>query len=141
MRWPPSSGKRQWFNVPPADHHQPHQGRQSITATVARLKGSDPTDEILERRRQYPYQSHELWVPHREPALGQAVWPISIPRRSSPRSNREDLWRTAAKNIGAAEADVPKTTSRGKETFFDGKVFDPADPKAYSRLPADQEGA
>ena len=45
--------------------------------------------------------------------------------------NREDLWRTAAKNIGAAESDVPKTTSRGKETFFDGKVFDPEDPKGY----------
>jgi nitrate/nitrite transport system substrate-binding protein len=26
---------------------------------------------------------------------------------------------------------VPKSTSRGKETFFDGKVFDPADPKTY----------
>jgi nitrate/nitrite transport system substrate-binding protein len=26
---------------------------------------------------------------------------------------------------------VPKSTSRGKETFFDGKVFDPEDPKAY----------
>jgi nitrate/nitrite transport system substrate-binding protein len=41
------------------------------------------------------------------------------------------MWREAAKKIGAAEADVPKTTSRGKEAFFDGKVFDPADPKAY----------
>ena len=41
------------------------------------------------------------------------------------------MWREAAKTIGAAEADIPKTTSRGKETFFDGKVFDPADPKAY----------
>jgi nitrate/nitrite transport system substrate-binding protein len=26
---------------------------------------------------------------------------------------------------------MPASTSRGKETFFDGKVFDPADPKAY----------
>ena len=24
-----------------------------------------------------------------------------------------------------------RSTSRGKETFFDGKVFDPADPMAY----------
>jgi len=53
--------------------------------------------------------------------------------------NREDLWRTAAKNIGAAEADVPKTSSRGKETFFDGKVFDPAT-QGLSRLARDQEG-
>ena len=45
--------------------------------------------------------------------------------------NREDLWRQAAKNIGVAAADIPAGTSRGKETFFDKKVFDPADPKAY----------
>ena len=45
--------------------------------------------------------------------------------------NREDLWREAAKGLGVSEADMPKSTSRGKETFFDGKVFDPADPMAY----------
>ena len=45
--------------------------------------------------------------------------------------NREDLWRQAAKAIGVADKDMPTGTSRGKETFFDGKVFDPADPKAY----------
>ena len=27
--------------------------------------------------------------------------------------------------------DIPTSTSRGKETFFDGKVFDPEDPRAY----------
>ena len=45
--------------------------------------------------------------------------------------NREDLWRDAAKSLGVAAADMPASTSRGKETFFDGKVFDPADPHAY----------
>ena len=28
-------------------------------------------------------------------------------------------------------ADIPATPSRGKETFFDGKVFDPDDHMAY----------
>jgi nitrate/nitrite transport system substrate-binding protein len=45
--------------------------------------------------------------------------------------NREDLWREAAKAIGVAAKDMPAGASRGKETFFDGKVFDPADPKTY----------
>ena len=45
--------------------------------------------------------------------------------------NREDLWRDAAKTLGVAAADIPASTSRGKETFFDGKVFDPEDPAAY----------
>jgi len=45
--------------------------------------------------------------------------------------NREDLWRDAAKQLGVASADIPTSTSRGKETFFDGKVFDPENPAAY----------
>ena len=28
-------------------------------------------------------------------------------------------------------SDIPASPSRGKETFFDGKVFDPANPSAY----------
>jgi nitrate/nitrite transport system substrate-binding protein len=45
--------------------------------------------------------------------------------------NREDLWRAAAKAIGIPAAEIPASTSRGKETFFDGKVFDPENPQAY----------
>jgi nitrate/nitrite transport system substrate-binding protein len=29
------------------------------------------------------------------------------------------------------EAAIPKSTSRGVETFFDGVKFDPENPKAY----------
>ena len=32
---------------------------------------------------------------------------------------------------GVAAADIPESKSRGKETFFDGKVFDPENPAAY----------
>jgi nitrate/nitrite transport system substrate-binding protein len=41
------------------------------------------------------------------------------------------MWREAAKELGVAAADIPTSTSRGKETFFDGKVFDPDDPATY----------
>jgi nitrate/nitrite transport system substrate-binding protein len=30
-----------------------------------------------------------------------------------------------------AASDIPASTSRGLETFFDGKVFDPENPMAY----------
>ena len=33
--------------------------------------------------------------------------------------------------LGVAAADIPASSSRGAETFFDGKVFDPENPKAY----------
>ena len=52
--------------------------------------------------------------------------------------NREDLWREAAKSLSVAAADIPATTSRGKETFFDGKVFDPADPAGLPQEPVHQ---
>jgi nitrate/nitrite transport system substrate-binding protein len=45
--------------------------------------------------------------------------------------NRADLWREAAKELGVPADEIPATDSRGKETFFDGVVFDPADPEAY----------
>ena len=37
--------------------------------------------------------------------------------------NREDIWRHAAKSLGAAASDIPTSTSRGPETFFDGLTF------------------
>ncbi len=45
--------------------------------------------------------------------------------------NREDLWREAAKALSVPASDIPSSPSRGKETFFDGKVFDPEDPMGY----------
>jgi nitrate/nitrite transport system substrate-binding protein len=45
--------------------------------------------------------------------------------------NREDIWREAAKALSVPASDIPASPSRGKETFFDGKVFDPDDHMAY----------
>ena len=45
--------------------------------------------------------------------------------------NREQLWRAAAERAGVKAAEVPRGTSRGTETFFDGKTFDPDNPAAY----------
>jgi len=45
--------------------------------------------------------------------------------------NREDLWRESANELGLKAEDVPAATSRGKETFFDGRIFDPDNPLAY----------
>ena len=42
------------------------------------------------------------------------------------------LWtRDAAAAAGVPKEEVPAGMSRGKETFFDGVVFDPADPARY----------
>ena len=78
----------------------------------------------------YPFQSHELWF------LTECMRWNMLPQRMDTRAaiaaiNREDVWRSAAAAAGVAASDMPAGTSRGKETFFDGQVFDPADPAAY----------
>ena len=45
--------------------------------------------------------------------------------------NREDIWKSAAKEMGIAAADIPSSTSRGVEEFFDGIKFDPEKPEEY----------
>ena len=52
--------------------------------------------------------------------------------------NREDIWREAAKELGVPADQIPASTSRGKETFFDGKVFDPENPMRLPQEPGDQ---
>ncbi len=87
----------------------------------------------------------KFWARATRPIRSRATTPGSSPRTSAGASsspttdikalvdkvNREDLWREAAKALGVAAADIPAIASRGKETFFDGKVFDPDNPSAY----------
>ena len=50
--------------------------------------------------------------------------------------NREDMWREAAKALSVPADQIPTSKSSGKETFFDGKVFDPENPMAYLKSQA-----
>lgn len=80
----------------------------------------------------YPYKSHDLWF------LTESVrWGfldkqyLTNAKTLIDQVNREDIWREAAKEMGVAAADIPKSPSRGVETFFDGVKFDPENPQAY----------
>ncbi|QBK05893.1 nitrate ABC transporter substrate-binding protein [Hylemonella gracilis] len=78
----------------------------------------------------YPFQSHDLWFLTEDIRWGYL--PANLDTKALiARVNREDLWREAAKELGLAAKDIPTSTSRGVEKFFDGKVFDPANPKKY----------
>jgi nitrate/nitrite transport system substrate-binding protein len=78
----------------------------------------------------YPFQSHDLWFLTENIRWGHLP-PNLDTKALIAKVNREDIWRTAAKELGVADKDIPKSTSRGVEKFFDGKVFDPANPKKY----------
>lgn len=77
----------------------------------------------------YPFQSHDLWFLTEDKRWGYL--PADLDSKALIKKvNREDIWKEAAKGIGQ-EAAIPKSTSRGVETFFDGTKFDPEDPEAY----------
>jgi len=78
----------------------------------------------------YPFKSHDSWFMAENIRWGTFAPDTDI-RKIVDQVNREDLWREAAKDLGVAAANIPATSSRGKETFFDGKVFDPENPSAY----------
>ncbi|GBO52082.1 nitrate ABC transporter, nitrate-binding protein [Pseudanabaena sp. lw0831] len=75
----------------------------------------------------YPYKSHDLWF-----LTEYRRWnplPIDFETKETIDAvNREDLWKNAAKAIGVPDTNIPISTSRGIETFFDGLKFDPEHP-------------
>ncbi|KIV65353.1 Nitrate ABC transporter, nitrate-binding protein [Rhizobium sp. UR51a] len=120
-------GKRQWFNVPPKD-------------VLGRLKGNINygNSRVLENtglqmkfwqdHASYPFHSHDSWFITENIRWGKFA-PDTDVKALVAKVNREDIWRAAAKDLGVT--DLPASTSRGKETFFDGKVFDSENPSAY----------
>ena len=56
------------------------------------------------------------------------------------RRQARDLLVEAAKELGVPAAQIPASTSRGVEKFFDGKVFDPKNPAAYLNSPSSMFG-
>jgi nitrate/nitrite transport system substrate-binding protein len=122
-------GRRQWFNVPPADVAGRLKG--DINYGDGRVaKGTDLYMKFWRDHASYPFQSHEAWFLTEDIRWGKFD-PSTDVKGLVARVNREDIWRDAAKSLGVAAGDIPASTSRGKETFFDGKVFDPTDPTAY----------
>ncbi len=126
-------GGRDWFKVPVEDIINRQTGDIDYGDGDRKAKVGLDSPLVMKFWRDfasYPFQSHELWFLTEDIRWGYL--PADTDTKALIKQvNREDLWREAAKAIGVKDADIPASTSRGKETFFDGKVFDPADPAAY----------
>jgi len=122
-------GKRARFNVPPADILPRSKGDidygdgRKVTASPLRMK-------FWADHASYPFQSHELWFLTEDIRWG-VLGTETDTKALIAAVNRHDIWRSAASLAGVAAADMPSGPSRGVETFFDGKSFDPANPAAY----------
>jgi nitrate/nitrite transport system substrate-binding protein len=122
-------GTRQWFNVPVTDINGRIKGEFNYGR--GRVEKSSPhLMKFWANGASYPYKSHDAWFMAEDIRWGKFAPDTDI-KALVDKVNREDIWREAAKEINVAAADIPATSSRGVEKFFDGKVFDPADPMAY----------
>jgi nitrate/nitrite transport system substrate-binding protein len=122
-------GRRQWFNVPVPDiigrikgdinygHGRTAQGTNLL------MKFWGKSGEVS-----YPSKSLDTWFVTENIRWGKFEPSLEV-KALVDRTNRSDLWIEAARTLGIAGH--PTGDSRGVEKFFDGKVFDSADPQAY----------
>jgi bicarbonate transport system substrate-binding protein len=106
-------------------------GRKIDDKSMAALYWKDAKGNVS-----YPYKSHDLWF-----IVENVRWgflPKDYVANNGAKAkelvnkvNREDIWKEAAKELGIAAADIPTSSSRGVEEFFDGVKFDPDKPEEY----------
>jgi nitrate/nitrite transport system substrate-binding protein len=122
-------GRRQWFNVPVPDIIGRIKGDinygngRTATGTNLLMKFWGEKGETS-----YPWKSLDSWFITENIRWGYFPGTMDV-KGMVEKTNRSDLWLEAAKGLGLS--DQPSGDSRGVETFFDGKVFDPANPTAY----------
>ena len=121
--------KRQWINCPVDDVTDRVKGKFDY-GTGKVVENSPHMMRFWADHASYPFQSHDLWFMTEDIRWGKFEAGYDA-KALIAKVNREDLWKDAAKELGVAAADIPASKSRGKETFFDGKVFDPENPAAY----------
>jgi nitrate/nitrite transport system substrate-binding protein len=117
---------RQYINVPIGDIVPRLQGTVDY-GDGRSVKASPHIMKFWQDNASFPYKSHDLWF-----VTENMRWGV-LPSRTNAQAlvnkvNRSDIWRAAAKALGQAG---PASDSRGPERFFDGKIFDPANPGAW----------
>lgn len=121
--------RRRWIHAPYADLIDRIQGNFDY-GTGRVVENHPQMMRYWDKHASYPYKSHDLWFLTENKRWGylpQDYDSLALIEQV----NREDLWREAAEALGVGSEQIPTSTSRGVETFFDGKVFDPEDPQAY----------
>jgi bicarbonate transport system substrate-binding protein len=128
---------RKWYNIP--------QPVLELALKGGYKPGPTPTPETDPKKGplywnsdrgvvSYPYKSLTLWFlleSMRWKFYPGTVDTIEQAKAINDKVTREDLWRQAAQELGLPAKDIPTTSSRGKEVFFDGVTYDPENPKAY----------
>lgn len=118
-----------WLKVPLADIIGRSKGQ--IDYGTGRIEAVSPVAmKFWADNASYPYKSHDAWFITENIRWGYIPATTDI-KATVDKVNREDIWKAAATAIGVPAAQIPATTSRGIETFFDGVKFDPDKPEEY----------
>ena len=119
----------EWAKVPVKDIVDRMEGRINYGNGRPIVQNSPNIMRYWQNNASYPYKSHDLWFLTENIRWGMLP-PDLDTKKVINAVNREDIWREAAKEIGVS-TQIPQTSSRGVETFFDGIKFDPENPTAY----------
>jgi len=102
---------------------------RALSGRLALQPGADPTslaDFFVPsgHHATFPWASHALWIYAQMVRWGQ-VEPSPERELAARKTYRPDLYRAA---LGSVDPDIPSTDLKA-ERFFDGRVFDPEDPR------------
>jgi NitT/TauT family transport system ATP-binding protein/nitrate/nitrite transport system substrate-binding protein len=114
------------------------ENRPHLAAILARPDYVDAPQELIARSlddivfhadfANFPWPSHAAWFLSQMLRWGQIERGVDV-QGVAARVYRPDLYRTAAKALGL---EAPSLDDRVEDAFFDGRVFDPADPARYA---------
>ena len=121
---------RKYFNVDAADIVGRAKGTIDYGDGRPVVENSPLLMKFWSDNASYPYKSHDTWFLTENIRWGKLPADTKV-KELVDSINREDLWKEAAKAIGVADAQIPTSSSRGVETFFDGVKFDPEKPEEY----------
>ncbi|MEG3439156.1 CmpA/NrtA family ABC transporter substrate-binding protein [Pannus brasiliensis CCIBt3594] len=121
--------KREWLKIDPKDILGRARGNIDF-GDGRKVENSPVAMKFWKDFASYPYKSHDLWFVTEDTRWGYLPGDTDA-KALVDKVNREDIWREAAKAINVPADQIPTSTSRGVETFFDGVKFDPENPTAY----------
>ncbi|MFE1747053.1 CmpA/NrtA family ABC transporter substrate-binding protein [Coleofasciculus sp. H7-2] len=119
-----------WFKVPAKDIIERAKGNIDYGDGRPVVQNSPLLMKFWSDNASYPYKSHDTWFLTENIRWGNIPADTKV-KELVDKVNREDLWKEAAKALGVADTEIPTSSSRGVETFFDGVKFDPEKPEEY----------